>query len=117
MMNKPRKEKSMTANTTIPPDTPQPDNTQSSIAGYDPFDEPLDSQFNEEEQLILDDIYFEAARNSISLDGMTFSYLQPPYVNFDNQNRAKKKILECYNHKLFLLLYGYSGSGKTTLLL
>ena len=86
------------------------------IAGYDPFDEPLDTVFQPEEPLlVLDDIYFEAARNSVSLDGMTFSYLQPPYVNFENQNKAKKKIMECYNHKLFLILYGYSGSGKTTM--
>ena len=73
------------------------------VAGYDPFDEPLDTQFKEDELLVLDDVYFEAARNSVSLDGMTFSYLQPPYVNFENQNNAKKKIKECYNQKLFLL--------------
>ena len=85
------------------------------VAGYDPFDEPLDMQFKEEEELILDDIFFEQARSSVTLEGMTFSYMQPPYVNFENQNKAKKKIIECYNQKLFLILFGYSGSGKTTL--
>lgn len=85
------------------------------IAGYDPFDEPLETQFKDDEELILDDIYFEQARNSVTLDGMTFSYMQPPYINFENQSKAKKKIIECYNQRLFLILYGYSGSGKTTL--
>lgn len=64
------------------------------IAGYDPFDEPLETQFKDDEELILDDIYFEQARNSVTLDGMTFSYMQPPYINFENQSKAKKKIIE-----------------------
>ncbi len=101
-----------TARAANPPPT-KPGDT--SLAGYDPFDEPLADIFERKEELVLDDVFFEDARESVTLDGMTFDYVQPPYINFENQNQAKKKILECYNHNLFLLLYGYSGSGKTTL--
>lgn len=85
------------------------------LTGYDPFDEPLDSVFNEDEELVLNDIYFEAARNSVTLDGMSYSFLKPPYMNFKDQSDAKRKMMEAYNQREFLLLYGYSGSGKSTL--
>ena len=39
----------------------------------DPFEEPL------EEKLILNDTYFAAARDSVTVDGMEFSFLKPPY--------------------------------------
>lgn len=104
--------------TTIPITNPETVDTlldsEPTISGYDPFDDPLDAVFTGEE-LVLDDVFFEEARSSITLDGMTFRYMQPPYINFENQNKAKKKIIECYNQKLFLILYGYSGSGKSTL--
>lgn len=91
------------------------DNFNFNLAGYDPFDEPLDSIFDENEELVLDDVYFEAAKNSVTLDGMTYSYLKPPYMNFGDQSNAKRKMMEAYNQREFLLLYGYSGSGKSTL--
>ena len=40
----------------------------------DPFEEPL------EEKLILNDTYFAAARDSVTVDGMEFSFLKPPYA-------------------------------------
>ena len=85
------------------------------LFGQDPFDEPLDNVFNSDDQLVLDDVYFEAAKNSVTVAGMVFSFLQPPYMNFSDQNHAKKKMKEAYNHGEYLLLYGYSGAGKTTI--
>lgn len=37
----------------------------------DPFEEPL------EEKLILNDTYFAAARDSVTVDGMEFTFLNP----------------------------------------
>ena len=37
----------------------------------DPFEEPL------EEKLILNDTYFAAARDSVTVDGMEFTFLKP----------------------------------------
>lgn len=76
----------------------------------DPFDEPLG------EQLVLNDTDFAAARNSITVDGMDFSFMKPPYMNFDDHIRTKGKLQEAYRQREFLLLYGYSGYGKTTVL-
>ena len=36
-------------------------------------------------------------------------------MNFKDQSDAKRKMMEAYNQREFLLLYGYSGSGKSTL--
>ena len=47
-------------------------------AKEDPFDDPL------EDMLILDDIYFEEAREGVTVDGMTYSFLKPPYMLFDD---------------------------------
>ena len=52
----------------------------------DPFDEPLG------EQLVLNDTYFDAARNSVTVDGMDFSFMKPPYMNFDDHIRTKGKL-------------------------
>ena len=76
----------------------------------DPFDKPL------EDNLILNDTLFEEARNSVTVDGMEYSFLKPPYMNFDDQLRTKRKLREAYTQHEFLLLYGYSGCGKTTVL-
>ena len=76
----------------------------------DPFEEPL------EEKLILNDTYFAAARDSVTVDGMEFTFLKPPYMNFDDHIRTKRKLREAYSQHEFLLLYGYSGCGKTTVL-
>ena len=76
----------------------------------DPFDDPL------EDMLILDDIYFEEAREGVTVDGMTYSFLKPPYMIFDDHYKTKLKLKEAYSQREFLLLYGYSGCGKTTVL-
>lgn len=48
----------------------------------DPFDKPL------EDNLIMNDTLFEEARNSVTVDGMEYSFLKPPYMNFDDQLRT-----------------------------
>lgn len=80
----------------------------------DPFDEPLEPQ--ESDRLILNDTYFAAARSAITVDGMDYSFLKPPYMLFDDQEQAKRKLKEAYTQRELLLLYGYSGCGKTTIL-
>ena len=80
----------------------------------DPFDEPLEPQ--KADRLILNDTYFAAARGAITVDGMDYSFLKPPYMNFEDHIRAKQKLKEAYTQREFLLLYGYSGCGKTTIL-
>ncbi len=84
------------------------------IGSADPFDEPLEPQ--QSDRLILNDTYFAAARSAITVDGMAYSFLKPPYMNFGDQIRAKQKLKEAYTQREFLLLYGYSGCGKTTIL-
>lgn len=79
-------------------------------AKEDPFDDPL------EDMLILDDIYFEEAREGVTVDGMTYSFLKPPYMMFDDHYKTKLKLKEAYSQREFLLMYGYSGCGKTTVL-
>ena len=85
-------------------------------SGYttDPFEEPLEPQPSE--RLVLSDTYFEAARGAVTVDGMDYSFLKPPYMNFGDQIRAKRKLKEAYTQQEFLFLYGYSGCGKTTIL-
>ena len=80
----------------------------------DPFDQPLEPQ--DSDRLILNDTYFAAARQAITIDGMAYSFLKPPYMNFPDHQKAKRKLKEAYTQREFLLLYGYSGSGKTTIL-
>lgn len=80
----------------------------------DPFDEPL--EVTSDEALVFNDTYFAAARNSINVDGMDYSFLKPAYMNFDDQIKTKKKLREAFDQREFLLLYGYSGCGKTTIL-
>ncbi len=84
------------------------------IHSADPFDEPLEAQ--QSERLILNDTYFAAARGVITVDGMDYSFLEPPYMNFDDQIKAKRKLKEAYTQRELLLLYGYAGCGKTTIL-
>lgn len=76
----------------------------------DPFDEALD------DNIILDDVYFSASRDAVTLDGMQFSFIKPPYMNFDDHIRVKRKLQEAFLHHEFLLIYGYSGAGKSTVL-
>lgn len=91
------------------------DNSPANNPIQDPFDEPLEPQLPAE-RLILNDTYFAAARNAITVDGMAYSFLKPPYMNFEDQINAKQKPKEAYTQQEFLLLYGYSGCGKTTIL-
>ena len=81
----------------------------------DPFDEPLEIT-RSEERLILNDTYFAAARDVITVDGMDYSFLKPPYMNFEDHLQTKRKLKEAYTQRELLLMYGYSGSGKTTIL-
>ena len=53
----------------------------------DPFDEALD------DNIILDDVYFSASRDAVTLDGMQFSFIKPPYMNFDDHIRVKRKLI------------------------
>ena len=76
----------------------------------DPFDEAL------EDNIILDDVYFSASRDAVTLDGMQFSCIKPPYMNFYDHIRVKRKLQEAFLHHEFLLIYGYSGAGKSTVL-
>ena len=76
----------------------------------DPFDEALD------DNIILDDVYFSASRDAVTLDGMQFSFIKPPYMNFDDHIRVKRNLQEAFLHHEFLLIYGYSGAGKSTVL-
>ena len=80
----------------------------------DPFDEPI--EITDEEALVFNDTYFAAARNAISIEGMEYSFLKPPYMNFDDHIKTKKKLKEALTQCEFLLMYGYSGCGKTTIL-
>lgn len=59
----------------------------------DPLDEPL------EEQLVLDDIYYEAARQYVTVDGMDYSFEKPRYMLYDDQARAKRKLKEAFLRK------------------
>lgn len=72
-------------------------NIKNSEIYQDPFDEPL------EDRLIFNDTYFEAARNAVTVDGMEFSFLKPPYMNFDDHVRTKRKLREAYSQHEFLL--------------
>ena len=60
------------------------DNFNFNLAGYDPFDEPLDSIFDENEELVLDDVYFEADYFTLNL---THS---PIYLNFNSELNVRK---------------------------
>lgn len=91
-----------------------PMNKENQLNLSDPFDEPLEPQ--QSDRLILNDTYFAEARGAITVDGMAYSFFKPPYMNFDDQVRAKQKLKEAYTQRELLLLYGYSGCGKTTIL-
>lgn len=80
----------------------------------DPFDEPL--EIENDEELIFNDIYFAEARKAITVEGMSYSFLKPSYMNFEDHIKAKKKLKEALTQCEFLLMYGYSGCGKTTIL-
>ena len=77
----------------------KPENTNSA----DPFDDPLEPQ--KSDRLILNDTFFAAARGAITVDGMDYSFLKPPYMNFEDHIRAKQKLKEAYTQREFLLLY------------
>ena len=76
----------------------------------DPFDEEL------EDNMIINDTYFLASRDAVTLDGMQFSFMKPPYMNFEDHIQVKRKLKEAFTQQEILLIYGYSGVGKTTVL-
>ena len=76
----------------------------------DPFDEEL------EDNMIINDTYFLASRDAVTLDGMQFSFMKPPYMNFEDHIQVKRKLKETFTQQEILLIYGYSGVGKTTVL-
>ena len=43
-----------------------------------PFDEEL------EDNVIINDTYFMASRDTVALDGMQFSFMKPPYIIVSN---------------------------------
>lgn len=61
-------------------------NVDNHLIPADPYDEPLEPQ--QSDRLILNDTNFAAARSAITVDGMAYSFLKPPYMNFDDQIRA-----------------------------
>ena len=78
----------------------------------DPFAEPLGKQ----QPLDLKDKYFEEARGSVAIGEYFYEFFKPPYMPFDDQNTAKRKLKEAFTQRELCLLYGYSGCGKTTIL-
>lgn len=80
----------------------------------DPFDSPLEP--DPSEKLVLNDTLFAEARDAVTVEGMDYSFLKPPYMEFEDQRKAKLKLIEAYRQREFLMLYGYSGCGKTTIL-
>ena len=53
----------------------------------DPFDEEL------EDNMIINDTYFLASRDAVTLDGMQFSFMKPPYMNFEDHIQVKRKLI------------------------
>ena len=72
----------------------------------DPFDKPL------EDNLIMNDTLFEEARNSVTVDGMEYSFLKPPYMNFDDQLRTKRKLREAYTQHEFSCCTAIPAAGR-----
>ena len=66
--------------------------------------------------MIINDTYFLASRDAVTLDGMQFSFMKPPYMNFEDHIQVKRKLKETFTQQEILLIYGYSGVGKTTVL-
>ena len=56
----------------------------------DPFDEEL------EDKMIINDTYFLASRDAVTLDGMQFSFMKPPYMNFEDHIQVKRKLKEAF---------------------
>ena len=76
----------------------------------DPFDEEL------EDNVIVTDTYFMASRDTVTLDGMHFSFMKPLYMNFEYHIQVKRELKEAFTQQEILLINGYSGVGKTTVL-
>jgi len=77
----------------------------------DPFDEPLPDP-----TAILSVLNQYEAPSPLIFEGCSYRYTKPPYMLFQDQANAKRRLREAYTQRLFLLLFGYSGCGKTTIL-
>ena len=43
--------------------------------------------------MIINDTYFLASRDAVTLDGMQFSFMKPPYMNFEDHIQVKRKLI------------------------
>jgi hypothetical protein len=77
----------------------------------DPFDEPLPDP-----NAILTVLNQYESPSPLIYEGCSYRYSKPPYMLFQDQANAKRRLRETYTQRLFLLLFGYSGCGKTTVL-
>lgn len=77
----------------------------------DPFDEPLPDP-----NAILSILNQYESPSPLIFEGCSYRYSKPPYMLFQDQANAKRRLRETYTQRLFLLLFGYSGCGKTTVL-
>lgn len=77
----------------------------------DPFDEPLPDP---NAMLSLRNQY--EAPSQLIYEGCCFRYTKPPYMLFEDQANAKRRLRETYTQRLLLLLFGYTGCGKSTVL-
>ena len=81
------------------------------FALVDPFDEPLPDP-----KAILSMLEHYDAPSQVLYEGYSYRYISPPYMLFQEQANAKRRLRETYTQRLMLLLFGYSGCGKTTIL-
>ncbi len=72
---------------------------------------------SEDDNLILSDEEIAEAPSPIIIEDKSFEFLKPPFMLFEDQAQAKRKLREAFTQKEFLLIHGYSGVGKTTILM
>lgn len=70
----------------------------------------------DEDHLVLTPASMKEAQQPISVGGIQYDFVTPPYMEFEDNIEATHKLKEAYSQHEFLLLYGYSGCGKTTVL-
>ncbi len=80
----------------------------------DPLNEPL--IMRDEDTLEMSDEHIAEAPSPIIIEDKSFEFIKPPYMLFDDQAQAKRKLREAFTQGEYLLLFGYSGCGKTTVL-
>lgn len=77
----------------------------------DPFDKPLPDP-----SAILNILNQYEAPSQLIYEGCCYRYTKPPYMLFEDQANAKRRLREAYAQRLLLLLFGYTGCGKSTVL-